>query len=379
MADVPAQVNYGRVVARLVSFRADGPDAGQVPDEIPLSGTVTLTPTVDRMRWPQTTPPRIAVIERIVCPVIGGDLYTPGTEPGSLPATGVWVVATVQPDAEPDRVQWTASFKLDGVAQNPSNVRFEVPDGGTVDLAVVVPADPGPGTVTVVSSEDRIRAEAAATAAEATLAEVPAEVATAVTTELASQVPTAVTAADIPGKVAAALAAQAGNVIRGTGMPNGAVAATPGTLYVDTASTNGASVWRKASGTGTSGWVVLNGDTGWRDMSGIIVQAGSFSALRLCRIRRINSMVILDVSGVLTAISTATSSIPAGFRIGAGSGWSTIREVFAGGAGAVQGWWVLNASGSLTLSPTAGSLEVAINRIWATDQVWPTTLPGTPA
>ena len=58
MPDVPAQVAYGQVVGRFVSMLADGVDAGNVPDERPLTGNVTLLPSVLLVRWPGTVPPR---------------------------------------------------------------------------------------------------------------------------------------------------------------------------------------------------------------------------------------------------------------------------------------------------------------------------------
>lgn len=54
------------------------------------------------------------------------------------------------------------------------------------------------------------------------------------------------------------------SLLSGTGSPLGVVTANPGVLYIDTAATMGASLWRKATGTGTTGWVVVSGDTGRR-------------------------------------------------------------------------------------------------------------------
>ena len=50
---------------------------------------------------------------------------------------------------------------------SPAAVTIDVPSQGTVDLATVIPATPGPGKVVVVSTVDRERAEAARDAAEA--------------------------------------------------------------------------------------------------------------------------------------------------------------------------------------------------------------------
>lgn len=50
-----------------------------------------------------------------------------------------------------------------------------------------------------------------------------------------------------------------GAPIIGTGFPNGVVSAPVASTYIDTAATNGAIEWKKASGTGNTGWVVSVG------------------------------------------------------------------------------------------------------------------------
>lgn len=160
MADVPDQISYGEVTGRFVSFRADGPDAGEVPDEVPLSGTVTLTPSVNLVRFPTLEPPRIAAISSVTAQVVSGNLKAPeGTG-------GLFVIATDQPLGQPDKVQWKATFNLAGAVVQPGSVTFDVPAGGVVDLTTVIPATPAPGTVTVVSIEDRVLAQQARDEAE---------------------------------------------------------------------------------------------------------------------------------------------------------------------------------------------------------------------
>lgn len=51
--------------------------------------------------------------------------------------------------------------------------------------------------------------------------------------------------------------------IRGTGSPEGRITAEIGTTYIDTAKTNGALKWIKATADGNTGWKVVEGDTGW--------------------------------------------------------------------------------------------------------------------
>lgn len=162
MVDVPAVVQYGRITGRFERYDADSPDEGNAPDSHPLQGTVTLTPRAAVTRWPTAEPPRLAVVSTVTCRVVDGDLYPPvGEEPG------VWVIATDQPQGLPTTIQWTASFQFKDVIVQPSAVVFNVPAGGAVDLATIVPASPEPGTVTVVSTESLQRAEDAAERAEA--------------------------------------------------------------------------------------------------------------------------------------------------------------------------------------------------------------------
>ena len=54
-----------------------------------------------------------------------------------------------------------------------------------------------------------------------------------------------------------------GQEIRGTGSPEGRITAEIGTTYIDTAKTNGALKWIKATDGGNTGWKVVEGDTGW--------------------------------------------------------------------------------------------------------------------
>lgn len=167
MADVPEVVQYGQVVGRFVQFLADSSDPSAVPDEVPLSGTILLSPNVNTVQWPTATPPRMAVVSTIECMTdLGGNLVT---KDGQL----VWVVASDQPNGEPDFIQWTAQFRFDGVVRNPPNVVFNVPAGGAVDLSIVVPAAPQTGVVTVVSHQDAL--DAAASAAAAAMAAADAE------------------------------------------------------------------------------------------------------------------------------------------------------------------------------------------------------------
>lgn len=166
--NVPDGVNVGRVKGFYVTYLADR-DADGVPDEDHLDGDVTFTPKVNEMRWPTLEPPRTSVRSEIVCPIINGFIYPPGTsfEDADTTTKGVVLVATDQTLAEPNKVQYEVRVNLRGVLVNPPTKTINVPTGSALDLAVVVGEVTESATIKVVSSEDRIRAEAAADGAEA--------------------------------------------------------------------------------------------------------------------------------------------------------------------------------------------------------------------
>ena len=83
--------------------------------------------------------------------------------------------------------------------------------------------------------------------------------------------------------------------IRGTGIPNGAVEASIGTTYIDTAKTNGALKWIKTTDGGTTGWKVVEGDTGWLTIFQGIVWRDFVNRLM---IRRINNTVNVVFEGL---------------------------------------------------------------------------------
>ena len=139
MADVPSGVNYGRVFGHFVKFLADSPDVGDVPDEVPLEGSITLTPLTTIIRFPTTVPPRLAVAQSLICPVIQGDIYPPGTTADDIGtvAPGVYVIASSQPLGEPSTVQWRATYTFNGISSQPNSVVFNVDPEEDTDLSML--------------------------------------------------------------------------------------------------------------------------------------------------------------------------------------------------------------------------------------------------
>ena len=160
--------------------------------------------------------------------------------------------------------------------------------------------------------------------------------------------------------------------LRGTGSPYGVV--TPpavGTYYTDTAGTMGAWRWI-ATGTTSTSWVVQHGDTGWRDISSLLINewVASTTYGAPC-LRRIGS-IIYTRGGIKNGTSPqALKPIPAGF----GTTGFLIVPTFTTDAGFRN----LNISRSAVIDAVPGSGENLLGGSWPAGDPWPSTLPGTPA
>jgi hypothetical protein len=181
---------------------------------------------------------------------------------------------------------------------------------------------------------------------------------------------TAVAKVDATGTLTAA------NFLQGTGSPLGVVSANVGAIYVDTASTMGASQWQKMSGTGTSGWVVTVGDTGLRSVtspSGAI--SGSYT-----KVQRIGSMVSLSIN-ISLADSTPSTTIWA-FAAGFLPHNSALYEYQSRRYGASGGTlnFVVNGTSIGTSGAFSGAGgNVNFSYVYMTRDPWPASLPGTAA
>lgn len=160
---------------------------------------------------------------------------------------------------------------------------------------------------------------------------------------------------------------------RGTGSPEGKVTAPVGSTYTDTAATNGAIRWVKTSGTGSTGWVVEYGDTGWHDITESLepgkLSKGTGGYIRTRRTERYIEYAFND----LTVVSIGNLfPTPTGFR--AVNGQSA--NAFIGtGYYYVSRFWL--AIGGIPVGQNLSPGREFVIRFNA-DPAWPTTLPGTP-
>lgn len=166
---------------------------------------------------------------------------------------------------------------------------------------------------------------------------------------------------------------------KGTGSPEGKITAPVGSIYTDSAATNGAIRWVKSSGTGSTGWSVEHGDTGWRELTPINGWTGSLY------VRRVNGTVFYR--GVLNAAAATNGNawdIPIGFRIGnilssQGQGYDYGRAIVSseGNSPEVRNMnFYFSRFNILGYSP-AHSYGISVS--YSTTNGWPESLPGVPA
>ena len=161
-------------------------------------------------------------------------------------------------------------------------------------------------------------------------------------------------------------------ILTGQGTPEGRVTAPVGSSYTDSAGTNGAIRWIKASGTGNTGWRVEYGDTGWRNISDGLLSTWS-GTVTISRTQ--NTVTVLGTN--IRPQSTGTTGIldlPAGFRpsrttAGAGDETESYLSVFALGYSPfkIEVRKVKNVNSWVSFSIT-----------YVTRDDWPTSLPVAP-
>lgn len=160
--------------------------------------------------------------------------------------------------------------------------------------------------------------------------------------------------------------------LRGTGMPNGVVTASPATYYTDTNGTNGAWRWIKKTGTGNTGWEVLEGDTGWRDITTLQTNPAPTGGRLI--IRRVG----LQISVGFEDLKWATGSGSTRANLNLPSGFAANAKYM----GALYGYdgttWGYNFRTDWPgIWPSSkGDIWLREYRQWNTSQPWPTTLPG---
>lgn len=161
--------------------------------------------------------------------------------------------------------------------------------------------------------------------------------------------------------------------LSGDGFPEDVVSATANTEYSDHSQFNGACKWIKTgAGYNAQGWKVMYGDTGWRDVSGSLMNGWVKKPGGQVLLRRRNHTVTLYL--FLLDGSAATDDVFLPVFPGFAAQQYVIQPVNAG-IPSSTGRFILRPNTSFDLQSIRHN-ELITSIDWSTDEQWPTVLPG---
>jgi hypothetical protein len=168
----------------------------------------------------------------------------------------------------------------------------------------------------------------------------------------------------------------AGKLIKyGSGFPNGSISGPVGSLYIsDTAVTNGASSWIKKSGTGNTGWTVLEGVATKTIVAADLINGWTFGIVTSMTLRREGNRVSLIIKDLSLTSTSATGAmftlLPAGYTASSAlyGNYHTYGFINRGGArGIVKDF---NNIGDYSYATSRGYYTGELS--WITADAWPT-------
>lgn len=170
-------------------------------------------------------------------------------------------------------------------------------------------------------------------------------------------------------------------IMSGTGSPEGVVTAPVGSMWTDTAATTGAVKWLKASGSGSSGWVVEYGDTGARNLTTYWSPADI--VINSISIRRVNETIYVQGDVTLTTAygtNTIGTSWPSGFTP-ASVLTTALDDLVVDTNGTVTAILLLrsNLFGIYRSPAPSSGTRWRFIKSWRTTDAWPSSLPGSAA
>jgi hypothetical protein len=163
-------------------------------------------------------------------------------------------------------------------------------------------------------------------------------------------------------------------LFEGTGSPEGVVAAPKGSRYVVTGGST-AIEWLKATGADTdnTGWIMLAGDTGWRNISGLMLTR-STGTVHAANLRRVGDVVDLYIDMTMPSNDASPYKIldlPPGFQPEF-QRYGGLQDNREGAANSTS----VGATGDVNLYTPHSGVRDRWCGVWTTKDSWPTSLPG---
>lgn len=188
----PANVNYGTVTGRFVIDIVDSADAGDEPDFVVPTGTITFVASVGKLLDATALPDPLTILRYPITGILDaqGYLCTPLAN-GSAGARGLKLIATDDTDLNPTGWVWNVTYALKDPAartlSSPAPHKMALPTNTTIDLTTVIPPDseqaigiPQAQALAAQAASDAATAEAAALVAQAAAEDASDDAATAV-------------------------------------------------------------------------------------------------------------------------------------------------------------------------------------------------------
>lgn len=372
----PSNVDLQKVEGRYIMGVRDGEDPDSDPDFIAAEGSFLFEASVPYLPDATADPSPVVIFPPHVKGVLDSEGYLCTARIDGTPGErGVWLIVTDDPDLPVTGWTWNVTYTftmIDGVLPKIDPHSFAVPGGPTpVNLVTVVktPASPGYGLPQAEAAV--LRAEAAATVAEAAALDV---VTRADTGEFDGTDGTSgdtltmgtVTTVAAGGSATATFTGTSPNKVLNLGLPAGVA----GNATVRFSTTAGKAIYLTEPGTANEH--LIQGDTGWRDISSLLINGWTGAA----RIRRVGRLVTVTFGALAAATATNAIAInlPAGFKYvnaddvrvllhNAGTTW---RRTFGN-----TSFMAISISSYVAGDSLFGSFS------FVNDEVWPTTLPGT--
>ena len=380
MTDMPDGTLYGTITGSVSAFIGDTEsDTNDLPDRVPVpaGSTISFEPSISYVIV-ESSPKRdiiFATPETVMLDDDGG--------------FSVKLVACDSPNLNPSGWYYTVRLNVPGRAA--LTARVQVLGGRSITLGEAIgaaqpgaaivkvegPAGPAGHTPTVTMAGDQLVIDGAVVGPHLTGPQGP-QGDTGPTGPAGPQGPKGDIGPAGPVGPQGSAGQPTAFELRGTGMPEGKVTASPGTYYTDTAGTNGAWRWIKKTGTATTGWDVMTGDTGWRDLTPYLVngamRGGGTPGTESIKIKRSDNVVqfIASFSWPTWTSGQSVLTFPrAGFSTPSGgqympTGYGTPPNVVMAMVGTTH---------EVRVYITTASVGSRYQWTWITDDPWPTTLP----
>ncbi|AIX99761.1 hypothetical protein ART_0163 [Arthrobacter sp. PAMC 25486] len=173
----PSNMGTGRVVGQFGIGRVDGPDVDNEPEVVPLSGSITFTPSVPYFPNRTSSPNPITVLTAPITAVLDYDGYvcTPAADGVTPLYRGIQLFATDDPDMSVENWTYSVVYRFNAVNGAAPTIKahsMALPEGAEIDLtkAVEVPSSPGVGTPQALALLAEAEAAASASAQSARVA-----------------------------------------------------------------------------------------------------------------------------------------------------------------------------------------------------------------